>query len=320
MLQATLALSAITISFSTSSSFKCAHQNSHAVYDHAIRISHAAWKKLRMSSESTFSRPLSQRSKTSTSFKQSRRFRHTEKETSLLSQEANDHNYGNAQVHDDANSSTASSLRSLQSEDSDKGKISRRWLSIIALMILNIVIIVILCLSFAASTAIEEYAKKVMMFEPTNLFIDSFTKIKVRARIQEDFMLDESKVQKISVRNLDRARTWIAKAVKSKRSKIKMYLSKYDNLLIEIADVSSIMIDIKDDHTTHIDFLSNLAADNLKSIRHIVMNWIKDRIEHLSIRDVADVSLKFEIFDLETQSLISRIQWSVLQLFCDCLC
>ena len=252
----------------------------------------------------------SERSNTSVSSGRSKRSRQTEEETPLLLQDVNSHNYGNAPEHDEANSPAASSLRSLFSGSSAKGKRLGRWPSFVALTILGILIIVILCLGFAVPAAVEEYAKEAMVFEPTNLSIDSFTKSGVRARIQGDFKLDSSKVQKKSVRDLGRAGTWVAKAVQSKRSSVKVYLPEYDELSIGTADVPPITVDIRDGHTTHINILSDLAAGDLEGIRHMAMDWIEGRIGRLSVRGVADVPLKSGIFNLGTQSVVHTIEFT----------
>jgi len=255
-------------------------------------------------------RPQSQRSKASSRSKHSSLSKHSEESTPLLSQEANHRDYGDAPTHDEASSPAASSLRSLQNVGSSKGIKSRRWPTIIALTILGLVIIVILCLGFAAPAVVEEYAKQAMVFEPTTLSVDSFTSTGVRARIQGDFTLDGSRVEKKAVRQLGRAGTWIARAVESKRSKVKVYLPEYDNLLLGTADVPPILVDIRDGHTTHIDSLSDLAAGDLDGIRRMANDWIDGRISHLSVRGVADVPLKSGIFSLGTQSLAQTIIFS----------
>ena len=255
------------------------------------------------------SRPSSQKSKASTRSKHSRQSKHSEESTPLLSQDANNRNYGDAPAHDESPSAAASSLRSLQNGGSSKDKSSRRWPIIIALTILGLVVILILCLGFAAPEIVEEYAREAMLFEPTDLSIDSFTSTGVRARIRGDFTLDGSRVQKKPVRDLGRAGTWIARAVESKSSKVKVFLPEYGDLLLGTADVPPIVIDIRDGHTTHLDFLSDLAAGDLDGIRRMANDWLEGRIGDLSVRGVADVPLKSGIFGLGTQSLAETINF-----------
>ena len=257
------------------------------------------------SEQSRSERPRSHRSKAST---RSNHSKHSEESTPLLSEDANHPNYGDAPAHDDSHSAAASSLRSLQNVGPSKGKSStRRWPTIIALIILGLVVIVILCLGFAAPEIVEEYAREAMVFEPTDLSIDLFTPTGVRARIQGDFTLDGARVQRKPVRDLGRAGTWIAKAVESKQSKVKVLLPEYGNLLLGTAVVPPMVVDIRDGHTTHLDFLSDLAAGDLDGIRRMANDWLEGRIGDLNVRGVAEVPLKSGIFGLGTQSIAETI-------------
>ena len=251
-------------------------------------------------------RPPSHRSKASTKSKHSNRSKHSEESTPLLSEDANHRNYGDAPPREESHSPAASSLRSLQDGEGSKGK-SARWPTIIALTILGLVLILILCLGFAAPEIVEEYAREAMVFEPTDLSIDLFTSTGVRARIRGDFTLDGARVQKKSVRDLGRAGTWIARAVESKQSKIKVFLPEYGNLLLGTADVPPILVDIRDGHTTHLDFLSDLAAGDLDGIRRMANDWLEGRVGDLTVKGVAEVPLKSGIFGLGTQSLAETI-------------
>ena len=252
-------------------------------------------------------RPSSHKSKSSMRSKYSNR---PEESTPLLSQDTNGHNYGDAPARNESTSPAASSLRFLQSGGFSKGKTSRRWPTIIALTILGTITVFILCLGFAAPAVVEEYAKQAMVVEPTDLSIDSFTSTGVRARIRADFTLDASRVEKKSVRDLGRAGTWIARAVESKRSKVKVYLPEYDNLLLGTADIPPIVVDIRDRHTTHVDFLTDLAAGDVSGIRKLAIDWIDGRIGQLSVRGFAQVPLKSGIFSLGTQSIIQTLTFS----------
>lgn len=236
--------------------------------------------------------------------------KHSEESTPLLSRGDTRNGYGDAPHRDEAGSRAASSLRSLQDGGSRKGKSSRRWPTIIALTILGTVLVVILCLGFAAPAVVEEYAKQSMVFEPTDLSIDSLTRTGVRARIRGDFTLDGSRVQKKPVRDLGRAGTWIARAVESRGSKLQVYLPEYDDLLLGTADIPPIVVDVRDGHTTHIDFLSDLKAGDRDGIRRMAMDWVEGRISEMSVRGVAHVPLKSGIFSLGTASLVQTLTFN----------
>lgn len=261
--------------------------------------------------ENKNSRPQSQRSRTSNGSKASRQSNkpsvRSEESAPLLSEDVDHRDYGDAPVHEDSPSTAASFLRSLQEGDSKKEKTSRRWPSIIALTVLTCVLLAILGLGFAAPEVAEQYAKEAKVFEPTDLSIDSFTSSGVRARIQGNFRLDASRVHKKSVRDLGRAGTWIARAAESKPTTVDVFLPEYGDVLLGSADVPGIVLDIRNGHTTHLDFVSELTAGDLDGIRRIANDWLDGRLGQLRVRGNADVSIKSGIFELGTQTLSEEI-------------
>ena len=253
-------------------------------------------------------RPASQRSKNSTRSRHSQHSSHSAESTPLLSRDIDHRNYNSQSPQDDeASSAAASSLRSLQNGESSKGKKFRKWPAALALTLLSLIVLAILGLGFAAPEVVEEYAQQAMVFEPTDLSIDSFTSSGVKARIRGDFTLDASRVHKKSVRDLGRAGTWIAKAVESKRSKVQVYLPEYGNVLLGTADVPPVVVDVRNGHTTHIDLLSDLSAGDIDGIRQIANDWIAGRIGQLRVVGIADVDLKSGIFGIGTQKITHEL-------------
>ena len=253
-------------------------------------------------------RPPSRSSQLSAHSRHSQRSSHSAESTPLLSRDIDHRNYDSAPPHDDeASLAVAPSLRSLQNGGSSKEKKFRRWPTALALTILSLIVLAILGLGFAAPEVVEEYANQAMVFEPTDLSIDSFTSSGVKARIQGDFKLDASRVQKKSVRDLGRAGTWIAKAVESKRSKVLVYLPEYGNVLLGTADVPPIVVDVRNGHTTHVDLLSDLVAGDIDGIRQIANDWIAGRIGQLRVVGIANVELKSGIIGLGRQRLTHEL-------------
>lgn len=261
--------------------------------------------------QSINNRPRSQRSTSPNGSRTSKKSRKSsagsEESAPLLSGNVNHRNYGDAPDHENVPSSATSALRSLQEGVFHKGKNSRRWPSIIALTVLTVVLIVILGLGFAAPEVAEQYAKEAMVFEPTDLSIDSFTSSGVRARIQGDFRMDASRVRKKPVRDLGRAGTWIARAVESKPTKVEVYLPEYGNVLLGSAEVPPITVDIRNGHTTHLDFVSDLTAGDLSGIRRTANDWLDGRLGQLRVRGNAKVSIKSGLFNLGTQTLSEEV-------------
>ncbi|MCJ1283836.1 hypothetical protein MMC26_003167 [Xylographa opegraphella] len=243
-----------------------------------------------------------QRSKTSLQSQRSRTSAHSDESTPLLSRN------GRENQHDPV-SPAASSLLSLQDEGPNAGKPKRTWPTIVALSILSAVVLVILGLGFAAPAVVREYAKEAAVFEPTDLSIDSFTTSGVKARIRGNFQLDASKVQKKPVRDLGRAGTWIARAVESRPSYVKVTLPEYDGILLGTALVPSLLVDIRDGHTTYVDFTADLEPGDADGIRDIANDWLEGRLDQLRVQGKADVVLKSGIFSLGTQTFAETLEF-----------
>lgn len=249
-------------------------------------------------------RPSSRRSNPSVRSNQSRKSHLSSESTPLLSREEDDRpSYVDDQANGAALSPAALSLRSLQDGTSIKGNGRARWPTIVSLSILSLVAMAILGLGFAAPAVVEEYAKEAMVFEPTDLSIDSFTATGVKARIQGTFTLDASRVHKKPVRDLGRAGTWIAREVESGASKVQVYLPEYGNVLLGIANVPPIKVNIRNGHINYIDFLSDLEPGDIDGIRQIANDWLEGRLGQLRVKGVARLGLKSGLFSLGTQSI-----------------
>jgi hypothetical protein len=252
-------------------------------------------------------RPASKHSGHSGDSKRSKASIASEETTPLLLRQGDDEPVSYNGLANGAVSPAAASLQSIQDNFEGSGKGQRRWATIVSLSVLSTLVIAILCLGFAAPAIVEEYAKEALVLEPTSLSIDSFTATGVRARIQGDFVLDGSRVQKKSVRDLGRVGTWIAKEVESEESMVKVYLPEYSNLLLGTATVPPIKVSIRDGHHTHFDFLADLEPGDVDGIRRIAKDWLDGRLGSLAVKGVASVALKSGIFKLGTHTLSQSI-------------
>jgi hypothetical protein len=166
-----------------------------------------------------------------------------------------------------------------------------------------LIVLTLLGLGFAAPAVVEEYAQEAIEFEATDLSIDSITESGARARIQGDFTLDASKVKKKAVRNLGRFGTWVVREVESTRSTVRVYLPEYGNVLLGVANVPGIVVDVRNGHTTHVDFHTDLVAGDVDGIRHVASDWLDGRLGQLRVLGVTDVGLKSGIFGLGTKRI-----------------
>ena len=248
-------------------------------------------------------RPTSNHSNRSRGSQRSQASIASEETTPLLSRQDDDEPVSYSGLPNGAASPAAASLQSIQDNFEDSGKGQRRWATITSLSLLSVLVIAILGLGFAAPAIVEEYTKEALVVEPTSLSIDSFTATGVRARVQGDFVLDGSRVQKKPVRDLGRVGTWIANEVESGESKVKVYLPEYGNLLLGTAAVPPIKVSVRDGHYTHLDFLADLEPGDVDGLRRIASDWLDGRLGSLAVKGVASVPLKSGIFDLGKQTV-----------------
>ena len=221
--------------------------------------------------------------------------RDVSEDTPLLAREEGDGQEG----HDTRQSSATSLLRSLQTR-SRKG---RRWPSLIALLILCIIAILIMVLGFFAPSTVQDYAMQAIEFEPTSLSIDSFTTTGITARVQGDFTMDASKVKKTSTRNFGRFATWIAREVESGDAPAEVSLPEYGNVVLGTAQVPSIKVDVRNGHTTHVDFLTDLQPGEVEGIRRIAREWVDGRLGQLRVQGKATVPIRSGLFSFGRQTI-----------------
>jgi hypothetical protein len=196
-------------------------------------------------------------------------------------------------------------LRSLQNgHGSTKStKAGRRWPTAVAVGVLGLLVLGIIAGAFFAPAVVEEYTKEALVIEPTSLSIDSFTSNGVKARVQASFRMDASRVKNKHVRNIGRFGTWIARAVESQESKVEVYLPEYGNILVGTAAVPRVVVDIRNGHTTAVDFLTDLEPGDMEGIRQVANDWLEGRLDQIRVLGKADVGLKSGLIPLGTQSI-----------------
>ena len=207
-------------------------------------------------------------------------------------------------------SPAATSLRTLQNQrqsstTSTKG--GRRWPTIAAITVLGVLVIGIIMTAFFAPAVVEEYAKQALVIEPTNLSIHNFTSTGVTARVQANFKMDASRVKSNAVRNIGRFGTSLIREVESKESRVEVYLPEYGNILIGTADVPPIVVNVRNGHTTGIDFLTALEPGNVDGIRQIANDWLEGRLDQIRVMGKANVGLKSGLFSLGSQTITESL-------------
>jgi len=238
--------------------------------------------------------------------------------TPLLSRAGTASEYGGVDVEEEEDqdendllipSPATASLRSLQSArgSTNSQKTRRRWPTIVAVTILGVGVIAIILGAFFAPAIVEEYAKESIVIEPKSLSINEITPTGVSARVQAIFRLDASKVKNKHVRNVGRFGTWLARKVETEKSTVEVYLPEYGNILIGTAAVPPITVDIRNGHTTTVDFLADLKPGDMDGIRRMANDWLDGRLHKVRVLGKANVSLKSGLIHLGTQTIAESL-------------
>jgi hypothetical protein len=162
-------------------------------------------------------------------------------------------------------------------------------------------------LGFFVPETMEEYAMQAKKFELTSVSLPEFTANGARARVQGVFWMDPSAVEKKSVRDLGMFGTWIAGAVKSGDSTVKVRLPDYGNVLLGTAQIPPVKVDIRANKKTHIDFLADLEPGDVTGIRRVADDYLSGRLGELRVNGEASVSIRSGILSLGTQNIAQTL-------------
>jgi hypothetical protein len=186
---------------------------------------------------------------------------------------------------------------------------------LVALLLLSLSVILVMVVAFFAPSIAEQYAKEAVVFDPTNLSIDSFSTTGVKARIRGRFRLDASRVKNEAVRNLGRAGTSIARKVETESFTLAVYLADYENSLLGAATIPKIEFDIRNGHFTDVDIIAEVVPGEADSIRQIANDWLEGTLERVRLRGIATVPLKSGIFPLGTQKISETLNFEGQSLY-----
>lgn len=246
----------------------------------------------------------------------SQRSNHSTESTPLLARDNDDHN-DNERANGTVRSSPASSLlRSIQGRSPRKGVGKRRWPSIFALVTLCVVIIAIMVGGFLAPEIIRSYAMEAAAFRPTSISIDSFTPSGIISRVQGDILLDASTVKNTGVRYFGRFGTWIAKEVESGEARIQVLLPEYGSMLLGSVTIPPVKMNIRNGHTTHLDFSIELVPGPKEGIHRIANDLLEGKQGRLRVEGRAKVPVKSGIFSLGTQTVSQFLEFKGQHLPC----
>jgi hypothetical protein len=206
----------------------------------------------------------------------------------------------------------AASLRSIHSGSSSSSVesgvsipkvVGRPWASLAAIAGLIIAVLLLMAGLYFTPAIVEDYGKWSMVIEPTSISIDSFTPTGVRARVQADFKMDASRCKNTATRTIGRLGTYIVHMVESEETEVKVYLPEYDDMLIGIATMPKVHASLRNGEVTNLDFIADVRPGKITGLQRIINDWANGRLGELTLKGMADVSIRHGAFPLGTLSI-----------------
>ncbi len=204
--------------------------------------------------------------------------------------------------------SAASHLRRTLSDASDSSPKKQktwqqRWPSLLALLILCLGVVLIIVFAFFAPSIVEQYAREAAVFTPRRLSVDGLTSSGARVRVQGEFEMDARRVEKTGVRRLGKFGTWVARYAESGESEVEVSLPEYGNVVLGTAKVPRVVVDLRNGHTTAVDFLADVKPGGKDGLRRMAREWMEGRLGRVRVLGKANVPLKSGIFGFGTQKV-----------------
>jgi len=231
-------------------------------------------------------------------------------ESSPLLENHDDHDHD----HDEVNGSNGAQPKSKawgfwprSKKDGDEAKSSLRWPSIIAMAILAILVIIIIFLGFIVPPAVQKYAEKAAVLEPTNLSIENITSDGIWARIQADVRLEGSRVEDANARRIGKAVTGIMRKLATHETTVHVFLPDYGDSLAGTAVIPPIVVDIVDGHNTELDFVAKIKPGSAENIRKIANDWLDGKLKQLKVVGKSQLQIKSGIFPLGNHAVAETL-------------
>lgn len=269
--------------------------------------------------------PLLATSNNRPSSNSSKRSDHAHESTPLLSQTDGVPGYDgdeavrNSEDGEAVSSPAEESLRSLDMNGrgpTKKTKSARRWLIILAVFLLGSIAVGVILVALLVPPILEEYAKESVVLEPTNLSVDKFTSSGLSVRVQGYFRLDAARVKDTNRRNIGKLVTSVARYVDSDEFNVELYLPEYDNLLIGTVAVPPYVVDVRDGHSTLLNFTSSVKPGDVDGMRQVANDWFTGHLKQLRVQGKADVGLKYGSIPIGTPSVVESYIVEGQSLYC----
>lgn len=153
-------------------------------------------------------------------------------------------------------------------------------------------LVAIISLRLLAPSAAAQYVREAVIFDVSNLSVESFTNHGVRARIQASVTIDSGRVESRAIRAFGVMGTWLTRKISTDESKVYIYLPEYGEDLLGTATAAATVLDIQNGHITLIDFVSEVETGSLDILRSVANDYLNGGLGLVRVRGEADIAFK----------------------------
>lgn len=182
-----------------------------------------------------------------------------------------------------------------------------RWPSIIAMVVLAAIVATIIVLGFLVPPAVQDYAEKAAVLEPTSLSIENITKDGIRARIQATVHLDGTRVENKNSRRIGKFVTGLMRKLETKETTVNVYLPDYDDALAGSAVIPPLVIDITEGYNNKLDFVADINPGDAGNIRKIANDWLDGKLKQLRVVGKTQIDIKSGLVPLGTHDVVESL-------------
>lgn len=166
-----------------------------------------------------------------------------------------------------------------------------RWATVSALTLLCACVLSVIGVAFLAPAAAEHYAQEAVSVDLTSISLHSFTSKGIRVHVKANVGVDAKKVGNWAVRTLGRFGSSVVRSVNVHEFELRVHLPEYENMVLGTAQVPAMTVDVRNGHTTALEFLSDTKPGSFTVVKSLVKDYLSGTLK--SLRVVGEVDLKF---------------------------
>ena len=150
----------------------------------------------------------------------------------------------------------------------------------------------ILALCFLIPAAAQRYAQDAVALDINSVGVDSFTDRGVKVAVQAKVDVHARRVKGWGVRTLGRIGTFVVGSVRVKDFDVRVHLPDYDNALVGTAQVPGMTIDIRNGHTTNLNFVADTQPGSVDTIRLLANDYLSGNLNSVKVLGEVDLRIK----------------------------